>query len=556
MIASFADLTQKLGVLSNLTPTLERGVFNVIAGVKDDQFANNIESLRSVLHDLDADAKSLSSAFSLAGGTMPGSIDLFALQTKLRSVEDFLDVFSPWFRDTAPHHVLVLLQNPAELRPTGGFLGSYADVTIASGVITDITVHDITDVDDGWKPLIVPPKPLQLEVPKWRPADANWFFDVPTSASQTISFFERSELYAASGTKFDGVVFLSSKVIADLFSVTGPITVSSTASGQTKTTFTADNFLIQIQKIVQDNLAAQNSGTRRSKNLLYPKQIIGDLADVVFARLASSTEDQRRDLFNMAMSWAGDKDLTAYFKDAAFERFAMSWGAGGEVYDLPYDFEGDYLALASINVNGQKSDLYVSENVNWQSQINDDGTVSDHLSVTRVHAGDKSPYWWYQAPNQVYFQLFTTPGSTLTNASGGVVRTVPAPLDYAKAGYTTDPLVLRIESSTEPIVGIPAVALHKESGKDVFATWSRVAGGKTTTLSFDYTHRLFLPIADGTVYQFIFEKQPGTKRHYLFEIDAPLGYVFKETNLASWSLEADDISGRLVQNLTLEKIRQ
>ena len=43
---------------------------------------------------------------------------------------------------------------------------------------------------------IVPPVPLQLEETAFRPADANWFFDFPTSASETISMFEQSGLYA------------------------------------------------------------------------------------------------------------------------------------------------------------------------------------------------------------------------------------------------------------------------------------------------------------------------------------------------------------------------
>ena len=96
----------------------------------------------------------------------------------------------------APHHILVMLQNPSEIRPAGGFLGSYADVTIASGTITDISVHDIADVDMAFTQKIVPPKPLQLEVARLRPADANWFFDFPSSASKTISFFNESSLYS------------------------------------------------------------------------------------------------------------------------------------------------------------------------------------------------------------------------------------------------------------------------------------------------------------------------------------------------------------------------
>ena len=70
--------------------------------------------------------------------------------------------------------------------------------------------------------------------------------------------------------------------------------------------------------------------------------------------------------------------------------------------------------------------------------------------------------------------------------------------------------------------------------------------------------RLFAPVvlppADGTSYQFIFEKQAGVARHYKFEIVAPVGFQFAENGLPSYDYESDDPPGRLVINLTLEKI--
>jgi len=83
---------------------------------------------------------------------------------------------------------------------------------------------------------------------------------------------------------------------------------------------------------------------------------------------------------------------------------------------------------------------------------------------------------------------------------------------------------------------------------------SRVSPGSSSTLSFDYNHRLFLPVGDGTVYQFVFEKQAGTRRHYVFEIDAPLGYVFAENGIASFTYESTSTPGRLMFTLTLQKI--
>jgi hypothetical protein len=176
------------------------------------------------------------------------------------------------------------------------------------------------------------------------------------------------------------------------------------------------------------------------------------------------------------------------------------------------------------------------------------------LIINKIHNGKQSPYWWYQTTNQDYLQVFVPDGSALTNESGGIKKTIAPPINYARDGYSTDPLIATIASTTEPLFIYPAVNTHEEEGKEVFATWARVAKGQSIQLSFNYTHRAFIPPAPGVVYQFVFEKQAGTSRSYDFEIDAPLGYVFAENGLASYEYISSNSPGRLVINLTLEKI--
>ena len=547
-VGAFIDLSQKLSSLATVAQETEDDVFGWSGGHPPGDFADHIKQSRDIFRGIDADISNLSSVVSLANVPLSG-VDLFSATTRLRAANTFLDAFAPWLTDSAPHHILVLLENPSELRAGGGFLGSYADVTIASGTIADVSVHDIADVDANFPVKIVPPKSLWPEISKFRPADGNWFFDFPTSASETISLFERSALYRASGTlpgeTFDGTIAISPNVVSNLLSVTGPIAVSSTLRGA-PVTFVADDVVVQIQKIVQDG---------QSQSATYPKQVLGNLMRAIFAKLASSTADERQGLLGMAGEWIVQKDVTIYFKNPAFENFAMSWGATGDVYQLPQNFEGDYLALADANVNGQKSDLYMAETLNFQSQIEVNGMAEDHIVLSRAHHGDASPYWWYEAPNQEYLQFFTPDNAVLTNESGGLSKTLSAPVNFVKGGYVIDPLIAAIESSTQTVFSYPAVTTHKESGKQVFAVWSRVGPGSSSTISFDYAHRLYVPVTDGTSYQFVFEKQAGTNRSYNFEIDAPLGYVFGETGLAAWTYNASTtMPGRLVVNLTLEKI--
>jgi hypothetical protein len=544
-VTAFSDLSNQLALLSQEVSTVESSAFGFLVNGQGGQFVADLNRLRTTVDTVDAASGKLSGAASFTGGLSSLGIGdtYLSLQSEVGSARSFLDAFVPWLSGSGTHHVLVLLQNPSEIRPAGGFLGSYADITLASSTITDISVHDIADVDIAFTEKIVPPKPLQLITTKWRPADANWFFDFPTTASKTVAFFEESDLYAKTSTTFDGVIAISPNVVKDLLAMTGPIAI-----GKPTTTFSADTFLVQIQKIVQNGQATSAT---------YPKQVLRDLSGALFAKLASSTDDQKQQLLSMVLDWADKKDVMVYFKDPALQRFFDNYGASGAVYDLPQKFNGDYFAAVDANVGGDKSDLYVSSTISYISQINTDGTLTGHIIVTRKHNGNKSPYSWYKTTSQDYLQLFVPLATSLSNASGGVQKKITAQINYAKSGYVTDSLVTAIEGTEQTIFGYPALAWHEDSGKEVFTTWLVTKAGATTKFSLDYTHRLFLTPTAGVQYQFVFEKQAGTVRHYSFEVDAPLGYVFVENGgLASYTYTSDDPPGRMVVNLTLQKLAQ
>lgn len=542
-IHSFLDISRQLALLSNELSGFEATLFDFLSTGSGKDLVSKLTVIRDTLHVINAESDGISGVFSFFGRAMPSGIDFLSLRTEMGNAENFLNAFVPWFSAPTAHHILVLFQNPSEMRPAGGFLGSYADVTIQGGNIGDIAVHDVADVDVAFKENIIPPKPLQVEVSRWRPADANWFFDFKDSASKTVSFFERSGLYAASSTSFDAVIAVSPKIMSDFLSLTGPVSLS-TSSGKVKTVFSSSTFLVQIQKMVQNGQAT---------GATYPKAVLKDLVEAIFQKIAVLNEDQKQAIIATAMNWVNGKDIMLYSKIPALENFFRIYGAAGTVAELPQNFEGDYLAIVDANIVGQKSDLYIAQKVSLESQINADGTVNNSVIISRRHNGNQSPYWWYRAVNQDYLQLFVPKGSILSNESGGVKKNIVSPVVYEKNGYSTDPMVFAVESTQQNIFGYP-VSSHEESGKKVFATWSRVAAGDTATISFDYSHRLSLAPADGTVYQFIFEKQAGTARHYKFEIMAPVGFQFAENGLPSYNYESDDPPGRLTIDLTLKKI--
>lgn len=117
---------------------------------------------------------------------------------------------------------LVLLQNPTEIRPSGGFMGSYAKIKFSHGVVKNIQVQDIYVPDGQIQGHVQPPEPIQTAFGQgwWRLRDSNWHPDFPTAAQQIDWFFQKG-----GESQHDGVVAINLNVVKDLVDIYGPLTL-------------------------------------------------------------------------------------------------------------------------------------------------------------------------------------------------------------------------------------------------------------------------------------------------------------------------------------------
>lgn len=435
------------------------------------------------------------------------------------------------------HHILVLFGNSAELRPGGGFLGSFADLVFGSSTIGDVVVRDVNEVDRGLAANIVPPKPMQGIVTRWRAADANWFFDYSESASKTLELMSRSSFYTSS--TLDGAILISPKVIQDLLTATGPIVLDDG-----ETTVAADTVIPMIQREVQ---AGQASGA------LNPKEILSRLLPPLESKLQNLDSDATDKLLGLAQEWVRNKDVAVFTKDPELMKVASYYHADGEPYVIPQTFSGDYFAAVNANLGGGKSDAFITDTIDFESDLRADGVIENRVAVIRESSVKGSDEWWYRVTNQDYLQVFTPPGVTLTAASGGKARVIAPRANYSR-GFEIDPDLAAMESTLKPAPGFPAVSQFRESDKNVFATWLTIPAGGSATARFQYRRVLKAPFRDGEGYTFIFERQSGARQSLHLILNAPPGFVWQEGGLSKYEYFNESVAGRMVLNLTLKAI--
>lgn len=529
--------------LSDETISLGMGWPDFVTEEKGEKLLMQLGTIHQALQKIDEENSALASlARGLEDETSPDFAAFAPLQIDFGRLQRFAGALLDWL-SSSERRLAVVFLNPSELRPGGGFIGSYADVTIEKGAIAALTVRDINEPDRTLDLDIVPPKPIQAVARSWRAADANWFFDFSQSSEKLLELLEASQFYnpPAGGDRlrFDGVVAITNKVAEDLLGLFG----GSFEVTKRNLALAPDNLLVEIQKYVEKE---------RSAGASYPKEVLREITALFLEKLSALDKQQREKGLEMIQSWLGKKDLLFYLREPKLQQFLDFYGWTGTLADISSG--SDYLAVVNATLGGEKTELFVDQEVTLQSQFTQDGVVNNRLVIRRQHNGDKSEYRWYRAPNQAFIKVYTPLNVKLTDFSGGYEKRIVPAVDYEKENYFVDSLVRSIEMTTRDFLQYPALQSFQESERNVFGLWSRVARGNEIEITIDYERRLSAAPAHGQRHRFIFEKQAGSRGRYAFEIHAPIGFQWKENGLPIFEYATDDPDGKIVLDLTLSKI--
>ncbi|MBI2063684.1 MAG: DUF4012 domain-containing protein [Candidatus Yanofskybacteria bacterium] len=407
---------------------------------------------------------------------------------------DYSDFLLKFVGSNSTKTYLVLLQNNSELRPTGGFPGTYGLITFENGSLKKIFVEDVYRADANLKENIMPPIPLQHITPNWGMRDAAWFADFPFSARKVMEFYKLD-----GGPEVDGVLTITPDVIAKVFDVIGPIEMPEYGL-----TLNAGNFLAEIQNEVE--YEADRSA---------PKQILTDLQPKFFERLARQDKDQWLAIFKIISESAEQKHMLAYFKNSDLEKVAIKNGLAGEMKQQA----GDYLQVVFSNVKGSKTDFVTENSMDFEAGIGDGGTLNHNLTINRVHNGGDSKYGFYNRDNSAYIKVYVPTGSVLEGIQGQSITDFSPLIGHGDFGFKKDPELAQVEESmTRPVAGVD---VFEESGKTVFGFWLITKPKQTKSVTLKYR----TPVsAVGGEYNLLWQKQSGTGHDRIaFSLKLPEG---------------------------------
>lgn len=536
-----------LSIAEDVDYLKNNGVQSIVSG-KSGDLVEVLERTKQRLAEVEKINAEFSSQLSLLRNISPESAALvntleknyLLINLNLYRALDFLESFIAILKNPEDQHLLLMFQNESEMRPAGGFIGSYGVLTLNKGNLKNIRVDDIYNADRQLEAKLVPPRQLQGITRDWGARDANWFFDFPTSAKKVISLLEEADLHRNNNIKFIGAIAINTDVLESLIDIIGPVELPAYGL-----TLNSQNFLKEIQYEVEagrDKQPGQN-----------PKRILSVLTPIIFDRLNQLSEDQREQLIKRFKNHFLEKDIMIFFKDWKLQNFLEGIGVAGDILPLEDQFSGDYLAVVNANIAGGKSDAFINQQVFLKSEVLSNGKISNQLSISRSHSGQNESDWWYRATNKNYIRILAPKNSRLFSITGNDKQKSGSSYLYSENGYHYD-IDLQFLEKTAFFVEPLGVWIGQESGKSYFGAWSDTPAGKTKKLEINYESGASVQIKEGGRYDFIFEKQSGSEGSLKYSITAPPGYKWKESGSKIFNYETENPKAREVVSLTLTKI--
>ena len=381
---------------------------------------------------------------------------------------------------------IIWFQNSNEIRPTGGFIGSYAVVTIESGKIKNIIIDDIYNPDGQIEIRniqSIPPDPIKefLGEDTLYLRNSNWDPDFTKSAKTFDDLY-----FKVTGETIDGYIAVDLNFVENLLRVTGPIFLAS---------YNED---INAENI--DERTQYYSGFDYKDGSTDKKSFLTNLGGKLLERIFSLKKEDFPKLAEELKKSLDQRHIQIYFSNSPINSLLKEKRWDGSLVDT----SGDYLFVVNANLGGTKSNYYVDQNMSYEiSSMTRDGLLRASLYLDYENKAESNA--WPGGPYTNYVRVLTQDGSKLTGAK-----------------------IIFSEKEEEDV--FDKVLTSKVGKYTSFETNFQLPPKSSVRLVLNYDLPVNLSLSkDAGLYSLIWQKQAGTSDDkFSFKFTHPFGSVIKE----------------------------
>jgi len=394
---------------------------------------------------------------------------------------------------------LFIFQNNDEIRPSGGFVGSYAvmqadnakfkTILTADSYHLDMPVRNTLDTEAN----SILKKYLKTEKMFFR--DANWSPDWQVSA-QNLDYVYKKILEAWPEDKempfnenFDYIIGITPDLVEALLEITGAIEVEGKI-------YNSQNFQAQLQKQVEIDYIDQGiSSWERKSTISY-------ILKEIETRLLNLKMTDWPEVFYTLVEEAEKKNVLIYAQDQYSQEIIENMGWSGKVQTNV----DDYIMVVDANMAALKTDALISRDLNYNLNIDED--YRSHLNLNYRHQGKEIN--WRTSKYHSYSRIYLPINST----------------DIRAEGFTTDSLNIYKDEGLNKMVVAGYFTVNLDSQKEIDIYYNN-------------------EISDANDYKLYLQKQPGTewRTNIKIETNQDIKSFFpsfnssydQENNIIKWS---------------------
>ena len=307
---------------------------------------------------------------------------------------------------TEPSTYLILSQNNAELRPTGGFVSSYAEVTVKRGRVAGFKYHEFPKAPEPEGEIEIPSWWARLERPVWVYWDTNWVADFPTAARQAKWFYE------AGGNvekPLDGVIAIDPTAAQMLLKALGPVYVP-----EYDVEIDSENLL----PLIENYRAYLGEPLVEEHDEPPHKELLGEVARALLDKLSKADLRQMLAVARTAGQVLGQKHILVFFDDPGLERLAAEWGWDGAINPT----KDDFLFVVDANMGRAKVDTQVEKTIRYEVIIGSDHSITSKATLDYYNgsstAEEGREHGWRGGTYADYVRLYVPEGSLLAETKG------------------------------------------------------------------------------------------------------------------------------------------
>ena len=419
----------------------------------------------------------------------------------LTFVSNTIDIWPDLLGFNGKKTYLILFQNNMELRPGGGFIGSYGLLTLDNGQVSNFSINNVYDADGQLTGHVEPPFPIRRYLPSanWYMRDSNFNVDFINSASEAAYF-----LNIEKGQRVDGVIGVDVSFVKNILSAMGQV------------------YVPDYNEYVNSNNLFQLTETHADKNSFPGSTQKQDFLRSLFTAMKSDLTSRKNISYIGLAESLGEsireKHVLFAFENPSIQNLFTVNGWSSSLWDDRTNADGtinDFLGINEANLGVNKDNYFIKRSVSQVVNIDSKGTVSESVTVAYKNT-DTSGIW----PGGIYkdYLRFILPlGTQLTDVkiNGQVQTTISA---------VTDPQVYENKNFEAP----KQLELYQynQDGKSIFGFLTNVPVGALQTITIDYTLNNTVDVSQALVnYDLRYFKQPGTDSYpYDFSLTYPPGF--------------------------------